>query len=286
MDNLLSLEKLRINEPLLRKHIFTDLQLKVLKKKIQNQQLNSNEKTYYYKFIKPKVKALLSLSGIEERNWQGKEFILPEKIEAAQKILQQMQNKHRQAKIMLSGSFLFQKEYQDIDIFIFSKYKKEDYHWKKVHVTFLPETALNSLFFHSLRQISLSNFSSGSKNDLTISLKEILQAYELLVNEVLNKEDCQKNLRDLLLKVEYLSKNIILNPQQLYLLRKKFSKKNILSLLQKYLADNLALNYSKKELILLKQYIKDYQKLSKQYHKSFNLQYYIKTYQEVLELAS
>ncbi|MEK6938370.1 MAG: hypothetical protein AABX04_04970 [Nanoarchaeota archaeon] len=285
MDNLLSLEKLKINEPLLRKHIFTDLQLKVLKKKIQNKQLNSNEKTYYYKFIKPKVKALLSMSEIEKTNWQGKEFLLPERVETAQKILQQIQNKHRRTKIMLSGSFLFQKEYEDIDIFIFSKYKKEDYHWKKVHVTFLPEIALNSLFFHSLRQISLSNFSSDSR-DINISLKEVLQTYELLVNEVLNKEDYQKDLRDLLLKVEYLSKNIVLNPRQLYLLRKKFSRKNILSLLQKYLADNLALIYSKKELIPLKQYIRDYQKLNKEYKKSFNLQYYIKTYQEVLELAS
>lgn len=286
MDNLISLEKLNSNENLLRKHIFTDLQLNILKKKIQDKKLNSNEKTYYYKFIKPKVKALLSLSEIEEMNWRGKEFILSERIETAKKILQHLQNKHRRAKVMLSGSFLFQEQYNDIDVFIFSKYQKENYHWKKVHVTFLPENALSSLFFSSLCQISLSNFPAEPKREFNFSLKEILQTYELLVNEVLNKEDYQKNLRNLLLQVEHLSKNIILNSQQLYLLREKFSRKNILSLLQKYLVDNLILSYSKKELSSLKQYVKDYQKLNEKYQNSFNLQYYIKTYQEVLELAS
>jgi len=286
MENLLSLEKLKENEPLLRKHIFTDLQLNVLKKKLQNCSLNSNEKTYYYKFIKPKVKALLSLSGVEEINVQGKELIIPERLKQAKKILQHMQNKHRKAKILISGSFLFNQDYNDIDVFIFSKYQKEDYHWKKVHVTFLPESTLNSLFFASLSQMSLSNFSTRPEKDFTINLKDVLQTYELLVNEIMNRENYQKNLRNLLLQMEYLSKRIILNPLQLYLMRKKLTKNNILPLLQKYLVENLALSYSKKELSLLQQCIKDYILLNKEYKKSENLLYYIKTYQEVWELAS
>ena len=286
MENPISLKELKENEPLLKKHIFTTLQLKVLKKKIKQQKLNSNEKTYYYKFIKPKVKALLAFSNREESIICGKEFIIPERIIQARKLLQQMQRKYKTAKILISGSFLFNQEFRDIDVFVFTKYHKEDYHWKKVQVSFLPESALNSLFFSSLCQISLSNFVPEAQKEFTISLKETLQTYELLVNEIINKEDYQIKLREFLLQIEYLSKRLILNPQQLYFLRKKFTQHKIPLLLQRYLAENLALSYSKTELSLLKVYLKDYQKLSKEYKESANLHNYIHAYREALELAS
>lgn len=286
MENLISLKQLKQNEPLLIKHIFTSLQLRILKKKIQHQSLNNNEKTYYYKFIKPKVKALLAFSERSETIIRGKEFMIPDRITKAKKLLQQMQQKHKTAKILISGSFLFSPEYRDIDIFVFTKYHKEDYRWKKVQVSFLPETALNSLFFSSLCQISLSNFVPEVQKEFTLSLKEIIQNYELLVNEILNKENYQIKLREFLLQIEYLSKKLILNPQQLYFLRKNFTKNKILLLLQKYLTENLALSYSKTELNLLKLYLQDYQKLSKEYKESINLQNYIHAYQEALELAS
>jgi len=286
MENLISLEQLQKNENLLRGHILTELQLQVLKKKIQNKQLNSNEKTYYYKFIKPKIKALLSLSGVEEINCRGKNVILQARMKKAKKIMQMMQNKHRKAKILISGSFLFQTEYNDIDIFIFTKYQKEDYHWKKVQITFLPERALESLFFSSLCQVSLSNFGFEPKTEFDIPLKEIMQNYELLINEIINKENYKKTLRDFLLQMEYISKKVILNPQQLYELRTKFMKRNVLELLQRYMVNNLVLSYSSKELYLLKQLIDDYKNLNKEYKESINLQYYIKTYQEVMKIAS
>ena len=285
MENLINWEQIQKNELLLKTHIFTARQLEVLKKKLQNKKLNSTEKTYYYKFIKPKLKALLSFSEIEETNIRGKESILSERLSQAKRILKQMQKKYRRAKIMISGSFLFNKEYNDIDIFILSKYKKEDYRWKKVHVNFLPEEALNSLFFASLSQISLNNFKSDIIKEFKIELKDLLQNYEILINKILNKENYQKELRNFILKLEYLSKNHILNPQELYEFRIKLSKENILKLLQKYFSENLALIYSKKELKLLNWYILDYQKLNKEYKQSYNLQYYIKTYQEALEIA-
>ena len=108
----------------------------------------------------------------------------------------------------------------------------------------------------------------------------------MLVNEIINKEDYQIKLREFLLQIEYLSKRLILNPQQLYFLRKKFTQHKIPLLLQRYLAENLALSYSKTELSLLKVYLKDYQKLSKEYKESANLHNYIHAYREALELAS
>lgn len=285
MENLINLKQLHAAEPLLEKRIFTSLQLDILKKKLRYQPLSRNEKTYYYKFIRPKVRAMFAFSGMEETIAQGKEWMIPERIAKSKQILQQIKKKHKNAKILISGSFLFNQRYKDIDVFIFTKYQKEDYFWKELHVNFLPESALYSLFFSSLCQISLSNFNSEGQKYFSFSLKEILQRYELLINEILNKEDYQKGLRDFLLQIEYLSKKIILNPLQLYTLRKKFSHRQILSFLQRYLIENLSLNYSKKRLALLRIYLKDYKKLSREYNQSINLQNYIKTYKEVLKLA-
>lgn len=285
MEDLISLRQLQKAEPLLKKHIFTSIQLKALKKKIKHQPLSRNEKTYYYKFIRPKVRAILAFSGIEETIICGKEWMIPERITQGKIILQQMKKKHKTARILLSGSFLFNKKYEDIDIFLFTKYNKEDYYWKNIHINFLPESSLHSFFFNSLCQISLNSFIPECQTNFYFSLKEVLQTYELLVNEIINKEDYQKELRGFLLQMEYLSKRMILNPLQLYTLRKKMSNRRILPLLQGYLIENLALNYSKKELALLKVYLKDYEKLSKEYKKSANLQNYIKTYKGVLKLA-
>ena len=286
MENLITLAQLKKNEPLLLKHIFTSLQLRVLKKKIKHELLNNNEKTYYYKFIKPKIKALLAFSGREEMVINGEEEMITERIHKAKEVIGQMQKKHKTARIMVSDSFLFNRKFRDIDVFVFTKYQKEDYRWKRVHMNFLPESALDSLFFSSLSQVSISNFKPELKKQFNLSIKKLLQTYELLVQEILAKENYQKELRNFLLEVEFLTKNIILNPKQLYLLREKFARKNILLLLQKYLAESLVLNYQKADLKLLQVYIQDYQKLSKRYKESANLQNYVQTYQEALELAS
>ena len=286
MENLINWEQIRRNELLLKTHIFTARQLQVLKKKLQNLKLDSTEKTYYYKFIKPKLKAILSTCNIQKFNIEGREFILEERIESAIKIIKLLQKKHKNQKIIISGSFLFNKTYQDIDVFIISKYKKEDYHWKKVHITFLNETALDSLFFASLSQISISNFKFDSKIEFKIRLKEILTSFELLINQILQKEDIERSLRDLLLQIEYFNKKIILNPQQLYHLKQKFNTKNKLKLISRYLIEALILNNSQELILELNKNIKDYEKLSQEYKNAENLGLYIKTYQEVLDFAN
>ena len=284
MDNLLSLEMVQHAEGQLQGRIFTARQLQVLKDKLQRKELTSTEKTYYYKFIKPKVQAILKLCNISPVAILGREFLLPERIESAIKILHNMEQKHKNQKILLSGSFLFQPTYNDIDIFIFSRYHKEDYRWKNIHVTFLPESALNSLFFSSLAQISISNFVPSITREFHLQLTEFLTTYELLVNEILHKEDFQKTLRTLILQGEYLSRGTILNPRQLYELGKKFTGNLIF--LSRYLINSLLWSYSPPELKRLQQEIKEYEKLQQEYQHSLNLPIYIETYKEVLELAN
>ncbi len=286
MENYLNLELIEQNESLIVKRIFTELQLSILKKKLRRRTLDSNEKTYYYKFIKPKIRAMMTFLDISEINVNGKEFIKEKRLEKAIDIIHKLEQKHKNKKMMISGSFLFKEKYEDIDVFIFSKYNKEDYQNGKIHITFLPESALESLFFSSLSKISISNFKFNNKNDFDIELNMVLQIYELLINAILNKEDYEKNLRDFIILTEYISKGVVLNSKQLHDVKEKISTKHI-NILSNILVNSLILSYDKKILNSeLKARIADYTKLMKEYKNADNLPIYIDTYSEVISFAN
>jgi len=286
MENYLNLELIEQNESLLVGRIFTEMQLNILKKRLQNKSLNSNEKTYYYKFIKPKIRAMMAFFNINEININGKELIKENRLEEAIKIIHKLEQKHKGKKIILSGSFLFNKKYNDIDIFVFSKYNKEDYQKGKIHVTFLHESAIESLFFSSLCKISVSNFNYTIKNNFDIELSNVLQTYELLINTILNKENYEKNLRDFILQTEYISKGVVLNPKQLYDIQEKLSQKKI-EILSNTFINSLILSYTTKQLnTKLKAQVNDYKKLLTEYTTAKNLPVYINTYSKVISLAN
>jgi len=287
VENSINLEMIENNENLLKSRIFTELQLKILKKRLKKQELNSNERTYYYKYIKPKIKAMFAFCNIDLTNIQGKEYIIKERIPKAIKILNKLKKKHKKKKIIISGSYLFNKTYNDIDVFIFTKYKKQDYRKNNIHVNFLPEEAINSLFISSLSKISISNFKYKDNNTYNIDFKDLLLNYELIISHIINKEEYKKELRDLLIKIEYLSKNVILNPKQLYELSKVINKKDQIKIISNIFINGLVLTY-KKELLKqrLNQYIKDYKSLKSKYKQAKNLNIYIKTYKQVIDIAA
>lgn len=286
MENYLNWEFIEHNKSLLVGRIFTQMQFDILKKRLQSTLLNSNEKTYYYKFIKPKIRAMMAFFNISEINVNGKELIISNRLEEAVKIIHKLEQKHKNKKIILSGSFLFNKEYDDIDVFVFSKYDKEDYQKGKVHVTFLPESALDSLFFSSLSKISVSNFNYTPKNDFNLDLNSVLQTYELLINTILNKEDYEKNLRDFILQTEFISKDVVLNPKQLYYIKEKLLNKRV-DILSNNFINSLTLSYTTKILKdTLKMQIADYKKLLTEYKNAKNLPIYIDTYSRVIALAN
>lgn len=282
MENLISVEMVEKNKGLLERKIFTKKQLSILKKKLENKVLDTNEKTYYYKYIKPRVKAMLEFFGIKE-TVKGKP--IPERAEESKKIIRKLEKKHKNKKIMVSGSFLFSKKYKDIDAFIISKYKKEDYRKGKLHVTFLPESALETLFFSSLSKISVSNFKHEEKSDFDVSIEDLLKSYELLVNSIINKESHEKELREFMLKAEYVSSKTILDPKQLYDVKEKLKGKA--KALSSILVSALVTSY--KEKILkekLEKQIKSYKELLKEYKSSENIPLYIDTYSKVVSIAS
>ena len=261
------------------------MQMDILKKKLKKQSLNSNEKTYYYKYIKPKVRAMMSFFNINEINIIGKEYMINDRLKEATEILHKLEKKHKGKKIILSGSFLFNQKYNDIDAFVFSKYINEDYKKGKLHVSFLKESAIESLFFSSLSQISISNFVFSRKQDFNIELNRILHAYEMLINSILNKENCGKNLRDFILETEYVSKNVILNSKQLFHIKEKLLRKDP-GFLSDIFINTLVLGFGKSMLSeKLQVLICDYKKLLKEYKSAKNLPIYIETYSKVISLV-
>jgi len=286
MENLLNLEKIEENTDFVKEKLFTEIQFNILKKKLRKIPLNSNEKTYYYKFIKPKIKTMMTFFNINKNNICGEEYILKDRLKETTELIKKLEKKYKHKKILISGSFLFNKNYDDIDVFIFTKYSKEDYIKAKIHITFLQEATLNSLFFNSLSKISISNFAYTQKTEFDISMNDVLQTYELLVNSVLNKEEYEKSLRDFILKTEFISKKVILNPKQLFYIKEKMMHGKI-DVLSNTLVNSLTLAYNKSLLKKnLKTHINDYKKLLLDYKCAENLRVYINTYSEAINLAT
>jgi hypothetical protein len=228
---------------------------------------------------------MMAFFSIDEINVYGKEKIIETRLQEAVQILHKIEQKHKGQRVIISGSFLFNKKFNDIDVFVFSKYAKEEYRKGKLHVTFLPESAQESLFFSSLCKICVTNFKVDAKRLFNIGLNDILQLYELLVNSIINKEYYDKNLRDFILQTEYLSKDVILDSQQLYNIKDKLLQQDI-SILSTMFVHDLLLSFN--GLLLkknLKKQIIGYTKLMTEYKSAKNIPIYIDTYSKVIALA-
>ncbi len=271
----------RRNEAALR-HFLTARQLSVLWKRVAGASLTATEKTYYYKFIKPRLAALQALFG-QDSFVRGASLIVPGRAEKAAALLRRFGRKHRGQRMLISGSFLFSKEYHDIDLFVFTKYRKEDYVARNVHVTFLPVESLSSLFVASLSSISVANFATTPPTSFDVSLDDVVRAYELLVNHVLNGDEHEQELRDLLLRAEYVSRGVILDPKQLAALCRRC---DTLPFLDDLLVNTLILGFRRKELKeRLESLIKDYKGLAREYTGE-NVSHYLETYTEAMRLAT
>src|SRR3989344_675636 len=96
----ISLEQLERNEKELVPRIFTHNQITILKKKMKDRKLDVNERTYYYKFIKPKLESIQHLFGVYDFVVNGREHMIEKRIIEAQKIIRKMRLKHKNKRMM------------------------------------------------------------------------------------------------------------------------------------------------------------------------------------------
>jgi hypothetical protein len=261
------------------------MQISILKKKLRNIDLTRNEKTYYYKYIKPKILAMRKLLGLDNIIICGKEHIINERINKAVDIMHKIEHKHKNKKIMITGSFLFNKEYNDIDVFIFTKYTKQDYVKGKLHINYFPESTINALFFASISKISISNFQYENKENFDINIDNVLRSYENIIYMLETKQINIQDIRTFLITTEYYSKKVVLNPKQLSLYTKSIFERKIYEKITQKLINDLMILYDVALKKKLEYEIKQMKELLKKYNNAENFRKCITVYQKVIKLA-
>lgn len=171
--------------------LFTERQVNLVQKYVLQQKLTPGEQSYFYSAIRRKMEAL---NSVRQEYYVTGTNMIPERVEQAEHILRGLEYK----KAFISGSFLFKKEYGDIDIFIVGKNRKQYQKGKKQFI-FLTWKDLSKPIFFSSTTYSVSTFSLlDVKPDLRrTAFEEILLSYELSINEILDNDD-QKTLRYLI----------------------------------------------------------------------------------------
>ncbi len=132
---------------------------------------------------------------------------LPERIKAAQEILESLPVKYA----FITGSFLYSKKYNDIDVFILSRTKK--HLPKNLKITFLDFNDLSSLLYHSLSKSCVAKSILPTK-PLKVTLSDYWQVLNETIPTILNTKE-KKDLRNLFLYSEYFRSSEILDSYQL-----------------------------------------------------------------------
>ncbi len=288
LEQYLSLTNLHRAKPHVVPSIFSENYYHILEAKLQRQKLSANQQYYYSHYIKKKIKGMLEILGVSHEI-NGKEWMIPRRVKRAMMILQRYSRKHRGAKILVSGSFLYNQKHHDIDLFVISKYGKEDYREGKIHVNYLPESIETSLFFRSISALSIANFTvDKSPPRERIPLADLLRLYELIVLLIMQKDNYLSELRDFIVKAEYVSQNVVLNTLQLKTITDAVQRsRNPLALLNKYLIVKIINSYPPS---IVHKTLTEFTKKNRESEKGKaiypNWIIYNQTYKEALEIAT
>jgi hypothetical protein len=287
--NYLNVGKLENAKKYLVPHIFTENYFRILKARLANKQLSYNEQYYYNHFIKKKLKGMMELFGIEGKmNISNKARIRKDRLKKAISLIMKYSRKHKNMKILITGSFLYKEKYNDIDIFIISKYDKEDYREGKIHANFLPADIEKTLFFKSLSATSVSNFVFDESVDEKFKLADILHLYEVVILMIMQGDEYLAELRELVLTAEYVSGGVILDSIQLNEITAKIKRsKHPIKVLNKYIVTKIINSY-KPFLIkkVLSRFIEKNSTAEKGRELYPNWKIYNQTYMEAMEVVT
>ena len=167
--------------------LFTVKQVNIMEKWLKKESLTKTEQTYLYSAIKKKIEPL----NFFKEGWYIKgSNMIPERIEQAKQMLKEI-NKE---KAFISGSFLFAEKYNDIDIFIISKKRKQYRQGKKQFICITEEDLKKSLFY-SAAKYSVANCDLILKRPVIKrqGMHTLIFAYELAIKKNHNP-DFPRNL--------------------------------------------------------------------------------------------
>lgn len=188
--------------------LFTSKQVDIIHKYSHQEALNNTEKAYFYSAIKKKIDALRTL---QENFYITGEGMIKERVEEAKRILIEL----NKSKAFISGSFLFNKKYNDIDIYIVGKHRKSYYKHNK-HFTFITEKDMQNPLFVSAIRYSVATFLPTTNPVIKREeFDELFFTYQWVINQILEGED-QKELRNIIFQYNLQVQNRILDARELY----------------------------------------------------------------------
>ncbi len=220
--------------------IFTKKQFNVLRKHSIKTKLSNAEKKALYTSIRKKMEAL-SLFSREQKDIEyyinSSDEIIPVRLTEAKKLIDGYSKKHD--KVAITGSFLFSKEFNDIDIFIIKKKGYKEKCGENKHLIFLSEKRLTDIVFQSALLISMSNFIIPKKiKKKKPSLSELMTTYHEAVIEHIRKEKKPESIRRLIFNYNLFCENRLINGKELKKISEEI-KLNDLDLLIKELCKEL-----------------------------------------------
>ncbi|MFH0978587.1 MAG: hypothetical protein V1837_04765 [Candidatus Woesearchaeota archaeon] len=191
------------------KYIFTSKQMDIIRKYAAKEQLDKNERYQLYTSIKKKIEALETTSKEGEYYIYGQENILEEKLKTAKEILKPY------PKAFIAGSFLFKREYKDIDLFIIKERGYKETHEDKLHMIELTEKKLNTPVIAAAARIAVSNFPINTKpQKKPLKISEIMSIYHEATIEIMEKKE-REQTRTLVFQYNWQTKNILLDGKSL-----------------------------------------------------------------------
>lgn len=294
MSNLirgLNLEAFQLSSNQLAPSLFTKKQIELILKKSKSQELTPTERAYFSRTITKKLNAINLLCPTEGKYFfNGTEYMLPERKEKALALFKRIEKNHKNLKILISGSFLYSKAYHDLDLFIISKYEKEDFKEGIVHYNYLKPEAVNTLFFNSLTKICLANFNlNGIKVEESITSVQIISKYQEIMRDLFNqnKSWLKTDLREFIIDCYYAGQGITLNSLQLKLIIQSILKsRKPEKILQRIFINALLMGFNPKKIKSISlNLIKSYHDLIKDYNHKEYYQKMIQNFREVLSCA-
>lgn len=273
--------------------LFTEHQFRLINKKFKNKPLSLSERNEFSRSISKKMKAIYAILEKETEGiyLYGKEKIIPARLNLAEKYLKQFSRKFKNKHVLISGSFLHNQKYKDIDLFVISKYDKEDYIDGKFHINYLPSEAYGSLFFASLSKLCLSNQKLTSlKVTEKVNLDTFISLYQELFNDLDRKfAGIRKTMREFLLQTAFLGKSPLPDSAELkQQVKSILSLKHPLEIIKKLFVQAIVLGVkSEKSIPEAKEMISSYDELISEYpqHKAYYLDL-ISAFKEVVSIGS
>lgn len=212
--------------------IFTIKQISVIQRYLAEKKLSNSEKKALYSSITKKLSAIVALVKVNEPKQyyiNGNSNILPERLLQAIKLLDEYSKKYPvSSKIFIAGSFLFSKEFNDIDIFIVRERGYKEVFEEDKHIIFLSEKKLSQPVFQSAALISVANFIAARKIiKKKSSLPNLMSLYHEAVIEKLNNEKKPEAIRNLIFNHYLTCQNKLLDGKELKELTNTAALENI-----------------------------------------------------------